>query len=78
MKQPYEFPYLLIKEIRDMHGKKTDWDKINQLIAELSKLHDQYKNLQYTHAGLLDDNQRLTHENQFMLKLIEKHGIGEK
>lgn len=77
MQQRYQFPYALVKKVRDMRTGKKDWGKVEELIAEFAALERQHSNLQYTCAGLTDANTRLNHENAFMLKLIEKHGIGE-
>ena len=77
IQQRYQFPYALVKKVRDMRTGKKDWDKVEELIAEFAALDRQHSNLQYTCAGLIDQNTRLTHENAFMIKLIEKYGIGE-
>lgn len=73
----YQFPYLLVQKVRAACTGKKDWDTVNELIAELVALDRLHHNLHNICAGLTDQNTRLTHENEFMLRLIEKHGIGE-
>ena len=77
MQQQYQFPYLLVQKVRDMRTGKKDWNKVEELIAEFAELDRQHRNLHYLCAALNDQKTRLTHENEFMLRLIEKHGIGE-
>lgn len=79
MSEPrYAFPYLLVSRVRDMRSSPNkNWDALDEMIAAFADLHQHYNDLHYTCTGLIYQNTKLTHENQFMLRLIEKYGIGE-
>lgn len=72
MERRTAFPYLLASQVVALKN-----NKLSQFVVECRKISNEYDDLLYKYAGLIRDNQRLQNENDFMLKLIEKHGFGE-
>lgn len=72
MKQRTIFPYESSSKLLAVQN-----NYLTIFIVECKKISDEYDDLILKYVNLIDENKRLKYENEFMLKLIEKHGFGE-
>ena len=69
-KQPFPWGF------RDKFLKATTIEDKEELCAWYTQLHREKSSLELQNATLADSNQRLRHENEFMLRLINQEGFG--
>lgn len=67
------FPWTFLKKLKDA---KLSEELALELFHQYSEIHRQMTNSANLVTTLQEDNKRLKHENEFMLKLIDKHMIG--
>lgn len=64
-----EYPYALLQRIRD---KKVSRDDFMELLSNYSDVFNKIQSADSHLITLTAENQRLRHENEFMLKLINE------
>lgn len=69
------FPWTFLKKLKDA---KLNEELALELFHQYSEIHRQMTNSANLVTSLQEDNKRLKHENDFMLKLINSHSIGFK
>lgn len=68
-----EYPIALhAKIIRENSIKKVKFEDVMEVLHEAKKIHDEALRMSRLINDLRADNLRLTHENEFMLKLINE------
>lgn len=57
---------------RCSHGDPVDWDAVMEVLHRAKKIHEEALKLDAKCRDLMNDNMRLKHENEFMLRLINE------